>query len=728
MATVTIQQALDLGVQHHQAGRLAEAEAIYRHILAVDPKQADALQLLGVIAHQVGRNDVAVDLFRQAISSRPDFPDAHGNLGSALRQMGQVNEAIAAYRQTIALQPGYAEAYSNLADALYELGRFDDAIAACRTAISLKPGHAAAHNNLGNALKDKGHLDEAIAAYRQAIALQPAYPQAFSNLGNALHDKRQLDEAIAACRQAVALSPALPEAHYNLGSACLAKGLLDIAIAAYRRAVALRPDYCDAFTNLGVALYERGQLEDSIAACRQAIALKPESAVAHSNLGNALRDQGRYDEAIAAYRTAIALKGDLAETHSNLVFAMNYHPGCDAEAIANEHRRWDLMHAEPLKGFIVPYVNNRTSERKLRIGYLSPDFRAHSVSFFLEGLLASHDPREVEVFCYSSVARPDLLTEHLRGLVPHWRDILCNSDEEAANLIRQDAIDILVDLAGHTADNRLLIFARKPAPVQVTWLGYPATTGLDAMDWRLTDALADPPGTTEHLHAERLFRLPGCAWCFRAADEAPPVSAAPMLQAGRLTFGCFNSQPKITTPMLRLWAEILLAVPGSRLLLKNRFLRDASTRQRTQAALGDFGIAAQRIELVEQAQELADHLATYSQVDIALDTFPYHGTTTTCEALWQGVPVITLAGKTHASRVGVSLLTNVGLSEFIATTPDEYVERAVALAADLPRLAALRQGMRARMQASPLMDAPRFARKIEAAYREIWKKSCHQTP
>ena len=692
MAAPNVHQAFRLAFAHHQAGRLAEAEAIYGQILAVEPGHAEALHLLGVIAGQTGRSEAAIALITKAIALKPDCAEAHGNLGNALCAAGQLDAAIAAFRRAIALKHNLPEV----------------------------------HASLGTALKDTGQLDEAIAAYRQAIALRPNSPEAHSNLGNALRDCGKLDEAIAALRTAIALGPGLPEVHSNLGNALRDNGQLDEAIAAYRRSIALKPTYAKARYNLASAMYDKGQLDQAITHFQEAIALDPGFPGAHGNLGNALLVSGRLHEAIASYRQAIALKPDYREAHGNLVFALNYHPEFDAQSIADEHRRWGKRHAEPLREFIQPHHNDRNPERCLRIGYVSRDFRAHSVAFFIEPLLAFHDPAQVDVFCYASVIRPDPVTARLRGLVPHWRDIARVSDEEAAGIIRDDGIDILVDLSGHTSHNRLPIFARKPAPVQVSWLGYPNTTGMTAMDCRLTDAHADPPGSTEPLHTEELVRLPDCAWCFRPPEDAPPVCLPPAAHAGFITFGCFNSLPKINGPLLELWSQILRAVPGSRLLLKNASLPNASVQERLKSAFGDFGISPERIEMAGFAPSMAGHLAAYHRVDIALDTFPYHGTTTTCEALWMGVPVITLAGNTHASRVGVSLLSNVGLGELIAHSGSDYVGTATSLAADLPRLAQLRATLRARMQTSVLTDAPRFARNIEAAFRQMWRNHLHQ--
>jgi predicted O-linked N-acetylglucosamine transferase (SPINDLY family) len=679
--TVTIQQAFELALQHHQSGRIAEAEAIYMQILAVDPRHAGALHLLGVIAHQNGRHEVALDLIRRAIALVPGVPDFHCNIGEVLRALGQL----------------------------------DAAIAACRQAIALKPNLPEAHMNLGNALRDAGRLDEAIAAHRQAIALRPGYPDAHSNLGNALRDQGQLNEAIAAYRQAIALNPNFPEAHNNLGAGLWKNGQSDEAIAAYRRAIALKPNYPEAHSNLGAALCDRGQLDEAIAAYRQAITLKPNYPDAHSNLGIALWTKGELDEATAAYRQAIALKPDFADAHSNLLLALHCHPGFDARAIAEEHHRWNRQHAEPLRQFIQPHPNDRTPDRRLRIGYVSPDFREHPVGRFLLPLLAEHDHQNFEIFCYAQVHAPDALTGQLRAHANHWHSLTGLSDEQAAALIRNHQIDILVDLSGHTAHHRLLVFARKPAPVQVTFLGYPDTTGLTTMDYRLTDAYADPPGQTESCHSEQLIRLP-CAWCYQPAHR-PEIAAR---RDGPIIFGCCNKLAKITEPMLALWARILRAVPESGLLLKAPALGSESTRQHVRRKLEKAGIALDRVELRGYEPSLAAHLALYDRITIALDTFPYHGTTTTCEALWMGVPVVTLAGTTHVSRVGVSLLSNVGLPDLVAASEEQYVQLAVSLANHPQRLTDLRGTLRQRLDHSPLLDAPRYARDIEAAFREMW--------
>ena len=712
----------NLGVTLMNMGQSDAAIAAFRQAIALKPRYAEALYNFGTALRDTGRLDEAIAAYRQAIALNPNHPGAFNNLGNALQSTGQLAAAIAAYRQAIALDPNCSDAYGNLGAALKDQGELDAAIAACRQAIALKPAFPEAHNNLGNALQAGGRPDEAAAAYRQAIDLNPRFSEACNNLGVALRDLGQYDAAIAACRHAIALKPAFRDACNNLGNALQSKGLCDDAIAAYRHAIALQPSHPDAYSNLGSALQFKGQLDDALVAYRQAIALNPALAEAYSNLGTILKDLGQIDAALAACRQALALKPDYPDAHSNLLVTLNYHPASTAESLFQEACRWAQRHAEPLKQFIQPHAHDRNPERRLRIGYVSPDFREHAVAPMVLPLIASHDRTQFDVFCYAQVERPDAMTEKFRAQAGPWRSTVGLSDERMAGLIRQDQIDILVDLAGHTAGSRLLVFARKPAPVQVNRQGYPNTTGLTAIDYRMTDAYADPPGLSDTLHSEQLIRLPQTNWIYQPPADCPVPTPRP---AGMpVTFGCFNHFAKVTEPMLRLWARILAAVPGSRLLLKAMGLASPDVRARVRGIFQGEGLAPERVELAGWRSSAEDHLALYGRVAIALDPFPYHGTTTTCEALWMGVPVITLAGRMHVSRVGVSLLTNVGLPELIAETPEAYVRIAVDLAGDPPRLDHLRATLRPRMAQSPLLDAPRFARHIEAAYRQMWRRWC----
>ena len=536
---------------------------------------------------------------------------------------------------------------------------------------------------------------------------------------------------MAACQRAIALDPNIAESRNYLGIVPANMERPDEAITAYRAAIALKPAYVEAHYNLGIALANMGRLDDAIAAYRAAIALKPGYAQAHSNLGNALKESGRLDEAIAAFRKAMELNPAIIVAHDNLLLSLQYHPDSDPRNLFEESREWDGIQTELLKQLIGsssassgrPSHNARTADRRLRIGYVSGDFRDHPVARFALPLLGSHDHGGFETFCYAKVPVSDSVTLQFQKYADGWRNIAGMSDAVVAEAIRLDEIDILVDLSGHTDGNRLPVFARKPAPVQVTYLGYPATTGLKAIDYRLTDELADPPGLADSYCSERLIRLPPCAWCYQPPEASPAVGELPAKRNGYITFGSFNNFSKINEPLLKLWAGILLRVPQSRMLLKAKSLRCGSVQEYVVRVMRDLGIGPQRLDMRGWVPA-GDHLAVYNQVDIGLDTYPYHGTTTTCEALWMGVPVISLAGQSHVSRVGVSLLSNVGLEDFIGHTADQYVEAAVRLAGDLSKLEHKRQNLRQHMEQSPLMDAPKFARNIEAAYRLMWQGWC----
>ena len=643
--------------------------------------------------------------------------------GDQHRRAGRLADAEAHYRRGLAIQPNDANVRSSLGIALAGQGKLDEAIAAFRQAIGIRSDYAEAHSNLGNALRYQGKLDEAIAAYRRAICIKPHLALAHSNLGNALRDQGKLDEAIAACRQATSLKPDYAEAHSNLGNALYDQGKLDEAVAAYQQAIGIKSDYADAYSNLGNTLRDQGKLDEAVAAFRKAIGLKPDYAEVHSNLGSALMDQGKLDEAIAACRQAIGIKPDYAKAHSILLFSLNYHDKMTAGELFAAHRDWNERFGRQVP---VPaaYANDREVGRRLKIGYVSPDFRQHSVAYFIEPLLREHDRRAVEVFCYADVIQPDAVTTRLQRYADHWLVTVGLSDDELVERIRTDGIDILVDLAGHTAKNRLGVFARKPAPVQVTWLGYPNTTGLEAIDYRLVDAVTDPPSQADPWTSETLVRLEGGFLCYAGPKDAPEPAVPPCLTSGSVTFGSFNNPAKVSEVTLDAWGRLLARLPQTRLLLKGKPFVDAATRALFMSRLGERGVAAERVELVAWLPSGAAHLGHYNRVDIALDPFPYNGTTTTCEALWMGVPVVTLRGDRHAGRVGASLLSQIGLSDWIANSVEDYVGIAVALACHPSRLQDLRRSLRPRIAASPLCDGKAFARKIEAAFRTMWQRWC----
>jgi protein O-GlcNAc transferase len=509
---------------------------------------------------------------------------------------------------------------------------------------------------------------------------------------------------------------------FKLGNETIGRGEVAQAIDAYRQAIGLKPDYAEAHMNLGNALKLQGKLADAIALYRTAIELQPHYLEAHTNLGLALQETGKLGEAIAILRRAVQIRPDHPKALSGLLFALNYDDTLCGDIFA-AHREWQARFGRPTPQ-PVAYDNSRTPGRRLKIGYVSADFHFHSAAYFMEPLLKEHDRQAVDVFCYADVRRPDGVTAYFQGFAEHWLMTLGMSDDALAERIRGDGIDILVDLAGHTANNRLGVFARKPAPVQATWLGYPNTTGLSAIDYRLVDAVTDPPGAADALASETLLRLPGGFLCYGGLTGAPEPKGPPCLTTGAVTFGSFNNPAKLSAATCDAWAALLARLPQARLLLKGGWFVDAATRALYLARLTERGVAADRVELMPRVSGAAAHLSVYERVDVALDPFPYNGTTTTCEALWMGVPVVSLRGTRHAGRVGASLLTQAGLPELIADSAADYLDIAAALAADPARLNALRHTLRLRVAASPLCDGPGFARKMEAAYGAMWQHWC----
>jgi len=626
-------------------------------------------------------------LYRQVLSQQPRHADALHQLGVLAYQLGKNAAALELIHRAIAQNPSEPSYYSNLGLVLAALRQWQPAIAAYRQGISLQPNSPDAQNNLGIALQETGRTDEAIAAYRMAIELRRQYPEALNNLGSVLHKQCKLDEAIAA----------------------------------YQAAVGSRPNYAEAHAGLGAALAEKGRLDESMASYVNVIRLRPDCSIAHNNLANGLKEAGQLDEAIACYRKSLAIDPQ-PWVHSNLLYALLFHPAYDARRLYEEHVRWDELHARPLTPTIPQHGGDQTPRKRLRIGYLSPDFRGHVVGFNVLPLLREHDHSQFEVYCYSNVTSPDAITDRFRSHADAWRDISRIDDGQAAQLIRDDRIDILIDLSLHMAGNRLLVFARKPAPVQATFGGYPGTTGLQAIDYRLSDPFLDPltdSGRPDgRVYSEKTILLPDSFWCYDPAGEPPPINDLPALQNGFVTLGCLSNFTKINELVLKLWARIMRATPGSRLLLLSRPGRH---RQRTAELLGAEGIEPRRLDFVDH-QPRDRYLQTYHRIDLGLDTFPYNGHTTSLDSLWMGVPLVTRVGATVVGRAGHSQLSNLGLTEFVAFDDERFVQIASELAADLSRLASFRSTLRTTMRQSPLMDAKRFTHGIEQAYWRIWRE------
>jgi predicted O-linked N-acetylglucosamine transferase (SPINDLY family) len=619
----------------------------------------------------------------------PQTSSAQAELEAALahQQAGRLSAAATIYTRLLERDPTLVDALHLLGLVCQRLGRLDEAARLIARAVALKPEIAELHNSLGTVLQSQGKLDEAAAAFEAAVA-----------------------------RRSDFFDP-----HGHLGVIRQAQGRLDETVAHYRRALALRPDTLELMVNLAVALNAMGRLDEAIALFRRAIELRPEVPEIHNNLACALRDQGRLDLALPVYRRALALRPGYQRAHSNLIGAMDWTPGITMADAQAERRRWYLAHRCAETARFRDWPNRPDPERMLRLGYVSADFRRHSAAFAFGPVLWGHDRSRFEVVCYSGVAHEDDFTQRFRAGADLWRPMAQLSDDALAQQIRADTIDVLIDLSGHTVGNRLIVFSAKPAPVQVSAWGAVTGTGIPEIDALLADPIMIP-AEERGLFAETIVDLP-CMLTYGAPDDAPAVAPLPASAQGHVTFGCLNRLAKVSDAALALWARVLAAVPDSRLLLKDKALSDDGERARTIERLTQLGIAPARVVL-QGGTDHRSHLAACGAVDVALDPFPQNGGVSTLEALWMGAPVVTLLGAALPGRAGAALLTPLGLGDLIARSADDYVAIACRLAADLPALAALRAGLRARILASPIGDRPRYVAAVEAAYRGLWRRWC----
>jgi predicted O-linked N-acetylglucosamine transferase (SPINDLY family) len=745
-----------------QAGRLADAEVACAEILAADPEDAWALYLRAMIAAALGRLEDAAAGFEQASAADPTLPDYALNLAVALQRLGRSGDALAACDRALALAPDHAQAHFTRATLLEALGDAAGAEAGYARAVALDPNLAVAHNNLGNLLLGRGRVDDALAALDRAVAANPAFALAQINRGRCLMQLQRYSEALAAADAAIRLSPAAPLGHFLRGQALRNLGRPGEALAAFEHATFLAPDEAATRVEHGLALQDLGRWEEALARHDEALERDPACIAARINRGTVLKalkrfadaladydtalrlapgnpealinraillaDEGRTAEALAAHRLALAAAPGSTLAISNYLWTLLADPAQDARSLFEANREFGRRHGRPA-GAIARHSNSRDPDRPLRIGLVSPNLCRHPVGFFALPLFRALDPGRVRLCCYSGVAQPDEITEALRRACTGWRSSIGRTDAELAALIRADGIDVLIDLAGHGGGNRLACFALKPAPVQMSWVGYPVTTGLDAIDAVISDAASVPPGD-ERWFVEAVIRLPDSRFCYAPPAYAPPVAPAPCRARGVVTLGSFNNVTKYNDAVFDLWARVLAALPESRLFLSWKTLSDPGEQARLIGAFTARGVAAERLTLTAGDPAHARVLADYDQVDVALDPFPLNGGLTTCEALWMGVPVITLAGRHAGSRQTASILRALGRPEWIADDADDYVEVVAEIARTPDWLAELRAEQRPRMAASALCDAPRFARHFEAALRAMWQKWCiaQETP
>jgi len=565
-----------------------------------------------------------------------------------------------------------------------------------------------------------GRLHQAEKLYRQILLKEPSHHQVLNYLGALAHETGNSKLAIELISKAIASKPDYFNAFNNLGLVFNETGMLDEAVTCYRRALTLNPDYALAYNNLGNTLIKQGKLNQAIACFKQAIALKPDFADTLYNLGNVLKDQGKLDEAVACYRQALNINPDYTESQSNLLFCLNYFPSQSDVHYLDEARNYGRK--------VTNKVSVRYSDwdclinpRRLSVGMVSGNFYNHPIGYFLENFLANINTTQINLTAYPTTKREDELTSRIRSHFVAWKPLLGMNDKAAAQLIYNDGIHILIDLSGHTANNRLPVFAWKPAPIQVSWLGYSASTGLAEMDYLLADPYVVPPGEETHF-TETIWRLPESYLCFSHPKEMVAVGPLPALKEGRITFGCFNNPNKMNDSVVDLWAKVMCAVPESRLVLKSKRFSDPAICEIIRQRFAVSGITAERLILKSFAPNREEHLAVYNQVDIALDPFPYNGTTTSVEGLWMGVPFLTLRGDRFVSHVGESIAYNTGLTDWVADDAEDYVAKAVAKTTDLEALARLRVALRQRLLASPLCNGPRFATNFETAMWEMWRQ------
>jgi protein O-GlcNAc transferase len=634
----------------------------------------------------------AEQLCKKCLAANPRDAAALDLLGRLAHRGRRPDIALGLIKQSTEIRPENADAHLDLAEVLLTLNRSEEAARSAETAVKLAPRSARAHFTLGSVRLFRGEIEPAIAALNTALELDPNHADSHGNLANALLAQRREAEAMEHFRIAHVLQPSSPAAARNLGRALASDGQHDQAIDLLRRAVQMDPG-------------------DSVSLC---------------HLGSAYKGVGLIQQALECYNRALTARLGHIVDGSGRLLLLNYVLGLTTEAILHEHKQWNLRHATPLRHLIKPHTNNRDPVRRLRIGYVSGDFHDHPVGRNILPLLSQRNREQFEVFCYFNSPLHDGFTDSLRAHADGWRQINATGDEQCAQVIRDDRIDILVDLSLQSGGNRLLVFAQKPAPVQVTFAGYPGGTGLEAMDWRLTDPYLDPPGQNDADYVERSWRLPNSFWCYDPAamqwdpdgKDPPEVSPLPAIRSGYIRFGCLNTFAKVNDAVLKLWSQVLQRIPSSRLLL---LAPAGQTRQRVLATFAQHGVDPSRIDFVARQPRRA-YLAEFAQFDIGLDTVPYNGHTTSLDSLWMGVPVITRLGSTIVGRAGWSQLSNLQLTELAAEDDEQFVNIAVEMAADTNQLAELRRSLRDRMLASPLTDARRFAQNVESAYRQMWRQ------
>ncbi|RXH76344.1 hypothetical protein DVH24_019232 [Malus domestica] len=734
-------------LQMKNMGRLAFDS--FAEAIRLDPQNACAHTHCGILYKEEGRLREAAESYQKALKADQFYKPAAEclaivltDLGTSLKLAGNTQEGLQKYYEALKTDPHYAPAYYNLGVVYSEMMQFDMALTCYEKAALERPMYAEAYCNMGVIYKNRGDLESAIACYERCLAVSPNFEIAKNNMAIALTDlgtkvklEGDIDQGISYYKKALYYNWHYADAMYNLGVAYGEMLKFDMM------ALSIKPNFSQSLNNLGVVYTVQGKMDAAANMIDKAIVANPTYAEAYNNLGVLYRDAGNITLAIGAYEECLKIDPDSRNAGqffslgnvfnalgllANRLLAMNYINEGHDDKLFVAHRDWGRRFIRLYPQY-TSWDNPKDPERPLIIGYVSPDYFTHSVSYFIEAPLAHHEYTKYKVVVYSAVVKADAKTIRFREKVLKkggiWRDIYGIDEKKVASIIREDKVDILVELTGHTANNKLGTMACRPSPVQVTWIGYPNTTGLPAIDYRITDSLADPPDSKQ-THVEDLVRLPDCFLCYTPSPEAGPVMPTPALSNGFVTFGSFNNLAKITPKVLQVWARILSAIPNSRLVVKCKPFSCDSVRERFLSTLEQLGLEPLRVDLLPLILLNYDHMQAYSLMDISLDTFPYAGTTTTCESLYMGVPCVTMAGSVHAHNVGVSILSKVGLGNLIAKNEDEYVQLAVQLASDVTALSNLRMGLRDLMARSPVCDGPKFTSGLESAYRSMWHRYC----
>jgi predicted O-linked N-acetylglucosamine transferase (SPINDLY family) len=734
-------------------GRLADAETSYRKAIELKPDFPEAHNNLGITLQKIGKLEEAIEAYSKAINLKSDFAFAHMNLGCVLYEVDRLNESEVCHKKTIDLLPNYPEAHNNLGVTLHELGNLQEAENSYRKAIELKENFAEAHTNLGCTLQKLKRLDEAEFHHRNAIKTDPHNVKAHINLGGTLHDLGRLEEAQKCFKFVLTIKPDSAHAFNNLAVLLQELGKIKESEQYLLKAIEVNPNFTDAYCNLGNAFRAQFKLDDALTCYQKAIKLNPNYANAYLNLGVTLRQLSKYSDAfecvnraltidpsfalaIQEYSILSAYMSNFANVHNlsnkalslflldknsiNLshfwesrLYSLIYDPNLSEEYICEEHIKWGSQYITlGEKRFD---THSRSNNRKLRIGYASPDFRGHTCRFYFEPLFSAHDRSKFELFAYSNVVLADEHTERLKSYFDAWRDITGLSDEAAAEIIKNDAIDILVDGCGHMQNTRLTVFAYSPAPIQVTWLGAAWTTGLPQMDYVLFDPYMAPSGTVA---SEKIVHLPRTWTTFRPGEKAMKsvVKAAPVGRNGYLTFGYSGRTERLNNKVFSAWSQILSLIPTARLVLDYKPFGDPKTQTYYIQLLQEHGIDAKRVKM-RNSENIFESLG---DIDILLDSFPHSGGTMLFDSIWMGVPVLTLASDRPVGRIGTSLMSNLGLTEWVSQSETEYVNKAVVFAQDIPYLVRLRSNLRSMMQSSPVMDENSFARDVETAYKNMW--------